>query len=195
MATFPQSDPLSGDAVAPGAATTVLIVGIDFSPMSEHLLRTASNLVRNSGKAEIHCVHVVPTQAITTGFIDALPPSVGRTIADSVEQAHEQLEKLCSAVLSGFKSTTLYTHVRVGNAAEEIPRLAEEVGAHLIVVEAHGRSGIRRMMHRSVAAHLARNAPCSVLTVREKRPRTFEEARVNEPPEPHDEGEAVALDC
>src|SRR5437868_2425083 len=105
------ADSSVSDAVAhaaPPSGTTVLVVGIDFSPMSEHLLRTARDLVRVAAKAELHCVHVVPTQAITTGFIDALP-SVGPSVADSIERAHRQLEALCNTITAGLGGALLVT--------------------------------------------------------------------------------------
>ncbi len=181
--------------VAPSAGTMVLVVGVDFSPMSEHLLRTARDLVRVAPQAELHIVHVVPVQILATGIMDAIPHP-GPVLEDAIERALKKLEAL-TAPLEREVNGVIVPHVRVGNPAEEIPRLASEVSADLIVVEAHGRTGIRRMLHRSVAAQLARNAPCSVLTVRDKRAVANEQpirSSLDEPHEPHDEAAAVALD-
>ena len=46
---------------------------------------------------------------------------------------------------------------------------ARRIGADLLVLGSHGRSGLAKLVLGSVAAHVAAHAPCSVLIV--KRPR------------------------
>ena len=73
-----------------------------------------------------------------------------------------------------FRSVTILVkcdvqcHIAVGDPAKEISRIAEKIEADMLIVEAHGRTGLKRVFHRSVAARLSRTAPCSVLTVRPK---------------------------
>jgi universal stress protein A len=177
---------------SPSEGTMVVVVGIDFSPMSAHLLRTARDLVRAASRAELHIVHVVPVQILASGLMDAIPHP-GPVLEDSIERALKMLETL-TAPIEQVMSGIVIPHVRVGNPANEIPRLAFEVAADLIVVEAHGRTGLRRMLHRSVAAQLARNAPCSVLTVRDKHGQARVAPLFGGPRDPHDEASAVALD-
>jgi nucleotide-binding universal stress UspA family protein len=47
-----------------------------------------------------------------------------------------------------------------------IPAQAEELGAELVVVGTHGRTGLARLALGSVAEHVVRSAGCSVLVVR-----------------------------
>jgi nucleotide-binding universal stress UspA family protein len=156
---------------------TVLVVGVDFSEMSEHLLHTAKGLARVAGKAEIHVVHVLPPMKITpVGWVAA-----NATIENAILRARTMLSALCETALADSDAKVLH-HVAFGDAAEELERVAVEVNADVIVVEAHGRTGIQRMLHRSVAAKLSRDAPCSVLTVRPKAPP--QEAEVELPPPP-----------
>ena len=51
-------------------------------------------------------------------------------------------------------------------STEASPDLAREVGAGIVIVEAHDRPWRARLFHRSVAARIGREAPCSVLMVR-----------------------------
>ena len=44
--------------------------------------------------------------------------------------------------------------------------MARELGADLIVMGTHGRTGLRRLLMGSVAERVVREAPCPVLTVR-----------------------------
>ncbi len=53
-----------------------------------------------------------------------------------------------------------------GSPATEIVRAAEELGAELVVVGTHGRTGLARLAVGSVAERVIRSAHCSVLAVR-----------------------------
>jgi nucleotide-binding universal stress UspA family protein len=55
---------------------------------------------------------------------------------------------------------------REGRAAQGIADAAIDVGADLIVIGTHGRTGIAHMLLGSVAEQVVRTAPCSVLTIR-----------------------------
>jgi nucleotide-binding universal stress UspA family protein len=58
------------------------------------------------------------------------------------------------------------TRLLAGEAAEEISRLASDGRYDLIVIGTHGRTGVKRFVLGSVAEHLVRTAPVSVLVVR-----------------------------
>jgi nucleotide-binding universal stress UspA family protein len=58
-------------------------------------------------------------------------------------------------------------HVREGDPAHTLIDVADETDADLIVVGAHGRSGMRRFMLGSVSGKLAHHATRSLLIVRE----------------------------
>ena len=55
--------------------------------------------------------------------------------------------------------------VTVGQAAEEIVRVARAQGADLIIMGTHVRKGLRRWLRRSVTDQVRRQAPTAVLTV------------------------------
>jgi len=52
-----------------------------------------------------------------------------------------------------------------GQPADEILRLARKVSCDLIVMGTHGRTGLARLLHGSVAEEVLRKATCPVLTV------------------------------
>ena len=60
--------------------------------------------------------------------------------------------------------------LQVGVPFEEIVRVAKEEHADMIVMGAHGRSGLNRVLLGSVAERVIRLAPCPVLTVRQAKP-------------------------
>jgi nucleotide-binding universal stress UspA family protein len=57
------------------------------------------------------------------------------------------------------------SEVREGHPATETVRVAQEVGADLIVMGTHGRTGFQRFVLGSVTETVLRRAPCPVLTV------------------------------
>src|SRR5262249_46020798 len=56
--------------------------------------------------------------------------------------------------------------VREGEIPAEILRMAAEVGADLIVMGTHGRTGLRRLLAGSIATAVLREAHCPVLALR-----------------------------
>jgi nucleotide-binding universal stress UspA family protein len=56
--------------------------------------------------------------------------------------------------------------VSFNKPADEILFFARHYGADLIAMATHGRSGIDRLLHGSVAEHVLRHAPCPMLLVR-----------------------------
>jgi nucleotide-binding universal stress UspA family protein len=60
------------------------------------------------------------------------------------------------------------TRVEAGDVAWTISRVAREVDVDLIVLGAHMRHGHRHMFRRSVAERVVRDAPCTVLVVRDQ---------------------------
>lgn len=69
----------------------------------------------------------------------------------------------------------LFQHVARGNPAKEILAVAEKLGAELIVLGTHGRSGLSGWIIGSVAEKVVRHAHCPVVCVKPVRPP--EEAR------------------
>jgi nucleotide-binding universal stress UspA family protein len=142
----------------------VMVVAVDLSELSEHLLKTATSLVRFADDAEINVVHVVPTQRTAFWFDQPIAADEAEA-RPLVEQAQFELGLLCEGVAE-HHSWHVELHTPVGDPTHEIVRIAEEKHADAIVLEAHDRTGLAGFLHRSVAASVARLAPCSVVTVR-----------------------------
>ena len=93
------------------------------------------------------------------GAVPALPPpalsqEVRGVLRSTLEQAMERLGAVGEA------------RVLEGSAASAIVACAEELGAELVVVATHGRTGLARLTLGSVAERVIRGASCSVLAVR-----------------------------
>jgi nucleotide-binding universal stress UspA family protein len=59
--------------------------------------------------------------------------------------------------------------IEVGDVAQTVVRVAEELGVDAIVVASHGRTGLERLFLGSVSEHIVRHAHCPVLVVREPK--------------------------
>jgi nucleotide-binding universal stress UspA family protein len=93
------------------------------------------------------------------GAVPALPPpelceEVRGVLRSTLEQAMGRLGVVGEA------------RVLEGSAASAIVACAEELGAGLVVVGTHGRTGLARLTLGSVAERVIRGAGCSVLAVR-----------------------------
>jgi nucleotide-binding universal stress UspA family protein len=93
------------------------------------------------------------------GALPAIPPP---------ELQQQMRDSLRSAVEQALAREGGEGEVRVvdGSPADEIVRVAEDVGAELVVVGTHGRTGVARLALGSVAERVIRTAKASVLVVR-----------------------------
>ena len=142
-----------------------VVVGYDFSPTAEEALARALDV---ACRAPQHTLHVLA----------ALDPHHGLAVAPTLDVTYEYAEKIqrlaaerISSALAGRDAAhevQFFVHARIGSASDELLRIAEEVGADLIFVGSHGRTGIRRILLGSVSERIAREARCPVMIVRHK---------------------------
>jgi nucleotide-binding universal stress UspA family protein len=64
------------------------------------------------------------------------------------------------------KGVTIITKVRIGDAAEQIKKEADDINADLIAMSTHGRSGLSRLAFGSVAEKVLRGENKPILMVR-----------------------------
>jgi nucleotide-binding universal stress UspA family protein len=153
----------------------VIVVGVDFSDASADALQEAVRLTVGAHSAELHLVHVV--QVATPSPTIAGPVSREEAYAEQIDQAGQTLKQWLDPLHE--VRAWLAGHIRVGRPDREIAQVASDVGADLIVVGAHGKRGLQRLLLGSVSESLVRNAPCAVLA---HRPRNAQAWELIEPP-------------
>jgi len=142
---------------------SVVLVAVDLSPASAAVLTEAASIGRGA-PVKLHVVHVLPMPpADNIGFSPADRQLALESLAD---RARRQLHQLLAEVAPPIARAVL--HVRAGTPELEIAQLASDLGADLLVVGTHARTGVERLVIGSVAESLVRNAPCPVLTYRPK---------------------------
>ncbi|GIV84495.1 MAG: hypothetical protein KatS3mg052_1502 [Candidatus Roseilinea sp.] len=84
------------------------------------------------------------------------------------DRAHceEYLQKVAAGIRQAAPTLTVTTAVLEGLVADAILDRAEEVGADLIVMSTHGRSGMERWLLGSVAEKVVRGAKTPVMLIR-----------------------------
>ena len=128
--------------------------------------RTAVDIADNTN-SELHVVYVGEEYGYP---IYAVPEyEYARTIQENLEQ---EVRKLLDAEVEQVKAaggTVVGAHFGTGRPDEEIVKLAEEIGAGLIVMGSRGRGGVRRSLMGSVSDSVVRHAHCPVMAVREQK--------------------------
>ncbi|QDV33396.1 universal stress protein [Tautonia plasticadhaerens] len=146
-----------------------ILAPTDFSKHSEAAVRTACELADRLG-AELHLVHVLSDVVVPAGpdpmLISSMPPEYYREVE---AQARRTLETLCPA--DWPRPRRVVAEARWGDAVDEIHAYAAEQAVDLIVIATHGRTGLAHVLLGSVAERIVREAPCPVLTIRDKKAR------------------------
>lgn len=133
-----------------------VVVPFDFSEHSELALKRALSLVEKA--EQLHVLHVLP-------FLIPTEPGVVWATIDDAHRIQHGLETLKEAV-GKLNITGAELEVRLGDPGQIACDRAEELGAELIVVGSHGRTGLTRMLLGSVAERVVRLAHCQVLVVK-----------------------------
>ncbi|MCL4692906.1 MAG: universal stress protein [Candidatus Hydrogenedentes bacterium] len=143
-----------------------ILVPTDFSPYARFANTYALAIARNYG-GTVHFVHVLDANVVSgvRGHGMWLNPSDAETLLDSMrEHASSRLTTLAEeAEGQGVRSEQ---HIVVGNAPQEILRLALDKQCTLIVIATHGRSGFDHVVFGSVAERVVRQSPVPVLAIK-----------------------------
>ncbi|MEW6638423.1 MAG: universal stress protein [Actinomycetota bacterium] len=137
-----------------------ILFATDGSEDSRRAMEAAIDLAAKTG-SELHVVHV--------GLLSpwAMPDAMSdQQYERLVHQARRVLDEEAARIREAGAEIA-EAHLKMGRADVEIVRLAEQIGAGLIVVGSRGRGAIARILLGSDAESIVRHAPCPVLVVRE----------------------------
>ena len=141
-----------------------ILCPLDFSAASAGLVAYAAALAVATG-AELRLLHVCEPQEVpAAGQLPNAPVSAPCT---------ERLNSLrAAAQQAGVKQ--VYTEIVRGEAAPEIVAEARRQHADLIVIGAHGQTGLTRFLMGNTAEIVLRTACCATLLVRAPLTQTEE---------------------
>ena len=154
--------------VARGSPRGAVVGATDFSDPSLPVLNAAASEAKRR-QSSLHLIHALDIGLYALGSASG---AAIRDLADSSAIALEGLDELRSAADVRLRDTLQQfaiegqTSVISGHAVHAIVSYAESVGAELVVVGTHGRSGFARLTLGSTASGVIDSSPCSVLVVR-----------------------------
>ena len=113
-------------------------------------------------------MHVIYA-AVEPQIFRVLEIEVGQAVQPSVDElitgAETRLQAFVAAHLDGLDLPVI-PRILVGNPADEIIQYADEVAAAMIVIGAHGYSGVRHLILGSTTESTLQHAQCPVLCVK-----------------------------
>lgn len=145
-----------------------VVVAYDFSPSAEQAL---SRAVETAARAPEHVLHIVavldPHDRVTIAGLSADPTY------ETADRIQKLILERVTAAFAGRETAAdvqFYVHARIGKAAAQILAVASDVGADLILIGSHGKTGVERLLLGSVSERVVREAGCPVVVA---RPKTY----------------------
>ena len=130
----------------------------DFSADAQPAFEVACALA-GEGCSSLVVLHVERPPLATLGGTTGAPP-----LPDEYDR--ERVWEKLQAIQPARAGLAVEHRLEYGDPAAVILKVAEEIGADLIVMGTHGRTGLRRLLMGSMAEQVVRKAPCPVFTVR-----------------------------
>ena len=136
-----------------------IVVPLDGSKVGEAALSYVEDIVSKLSpevKTEVILLQVLAPASVSTvsGRTPEVAPYTVQELAKTEEKAMEYLNQIGEALRS--KGVTVTAKVAVGDASDQIVKVAEEVDANLITMSTHGRSGFSRWAFGSVTDRVLR---------------------------------------
>jgi nucleotide-binding universal stress UspA family protein len=149
---------------------TKILLATDGSEEAELALGTAVDLAAST-HSPLHVVTVGPWNPDPAYAVHEASFN-WRTYEDVSEVIRKEAQQVLDKQVRKVEEaggTVQGAHLRRGRKDQEIVRVAEEIGAGLIVMGSRGLGGIRRALMGSVSDSVIRHAHCPVLVVREEK--------------------------
>ena len=131
-----------------------IVVGTNGSPTAKTAVAMAMALARLTG-ATVHLVYAVKVPPVATSVGHLGDPVIPGVVKDAVDAVLTEAAALADGV-------RVETYAASFAPADAVIRIAEQVGADLVVVGAKDTRGARRLIG-SIPNAVANGAPCPVL--------------------------------
>ena len=141
-----------------------LLVPVDESPMSYAAAEQALSLAK-----DLNCSVTIMSVIAVDPFVGVDFYKVAPAITDYFMQAEQNAQNRLAEIQQSFSREGISVDTKIirGVAASEgIVQIANEIGADLIIMGSHGRTGVKKMMLGSVAQNVLTQSPVPVLIVK-----------------------------
>ncbi|HHT9106501.1 MAG TPA: universal stress protein [Candidatus Wujingus californicus] len=137
-----------------------LLCPVDHSECSYHALKYAISLALKD-EAKLYLMHVIDTRIYDTEIYKFSPHKFDELDISKIRE--DLMKSLPEGTTDVLEVETIVVR---GIPFQEIINAATELGADLIVIGTHGRTGLSHVMIGSVAEKVVRKSSSPVLTVR-----------------------------
>lgn len=135
-----------------------IMCATDFSELSNHAVFYGASLAREY-KAKLFICHTIDLSSAT--MYGEATYAFESQLTHMEDYAHKRMKRIMEKYSVEWEPL-----VTIGNAADEITRLAQENRIDLAITATRGRSGLKRLVLGSVTEHVMHSLPCPLLTVR-----------------------------
>jgi universal stress protein E len=168
------------------ADTPVFVAAID--PMNQHDKPAAlddeilqlSKMLGSAVSGDVHAFHSYdPRIAVATATANAYIP-VSLPFDEIEQQMHEDHEKRFSEITSFHGLDSDHSHLVAGLTHEELPAIAENLKADIVVMGAVARNRWKRLFIGATAERTLEHLPCDLLIVKPDWFQTPVESKTHE---------------
>ena len=160
VVTAKTASPKSDENMNSWFPKSTVLIPVDFSAPALEAINAAREMVAND--SGLHVLHVISEHMPVPVEGAWVPPPIEEDLQGARSGLKRKLDEL-----GAHQAVSV---VRVGSPASVICEYAKEIGAELIVIPSHGRTGIKHLLIGSVAERVARHASCPVLIMRRNEP-------------------------
>jgi nucleotide-binding universal stress UspA family protein len=148
-----------------------ILVPLDGSKVGEAALADVEDMALKIGScAQVEVTLLQVISELTYDFLtdaEAAQLPYDETDMKKIEQGAQRYLDKVAGRLEG-KGIQVKTIIKTGHAAEQIIKVAQDIGADLIAMSTHGRSGLGRWALGSITDKVLSRSDIPVLTVRAK---------------------------
>jgi nucleotide-binding universal stress UspA family protein len=145
---------------------TKILLATDGSQEAQTAAATAVNLAKST-HSELHVLTVGPGSPSYDVRIPEVAEELRRQAQEILDEQVKKIEQSGGEVAQAHLRLAEHHHPGFEHhPSDDVVRVAEEIGAGLIVVGSRGRGGVRRALMGSVSDSVVRHAHCTVMVVR-----------------------------
>ncbi|ENU31397.1 universal stress protein [Acinetobacter sp. 2JN-4] len=141
-----------------------ILVPVDDSPISYAAVEHALSLAKLSG-AKVTVLSVVAVDPYVGVDFYQVAPAITEHFMQAEAHAKTQLQDIAQSFSQN--DINVATKIYHGSASEGILFVADEIGADLIIMGSHGRTGVKRLLLGSVARTVLTESHIPVLVIKQ----------------------------
>lgn len=140
-----------------------ILVPLDQSQRAEAILPHVEEVAR-CNEATVILLHVLELRSLAYEYY-GIQPEMDQLILTQMTQAARSYLDACKQRLAA-QGIAVKTRLVNGPVVESIIQIASEEGADLIAMSSHGRSGLSRVLHGSIATGILHQSSLPILLIR-----------------------------